>query len=162
MMKRYLPGHANPCRWVFLFLVVSLGLATTGCMDSYGRIQKDASVTDMFTQSRLPEDHRYYTIGRENQPWAVIGIDPSYTLLSKIWTPVPAGSEDLTQRIQNVWSEPAGNLLHPPAGGVIYSPEGKPIGLWYSGYAFTNVKMSGENGVYVYSPYDPTPLKTAL
>ena len=140
-------------------LIPLLVVVMAGCTGAYGRIQADASVTTMFQQGNLPDDHKYYAIGRSGQPWAVIGIAPSYTLLSTIWRPVPNDSEDLATMIRQTWTDPSLNLNSPPRGGVIASPEGTRIGLWYSSFAFTNVKMEGDNGVYVFSPYQPGPLE---
>jgi hypothetical protein len=148
-------------QWLTLTLA-SLIFFVAGCAANYGRIQPDKSVTSMFAEGNLPANHKYYFNGRENSPWAVIGIDPSYQLLSKFWTEVPAGSDVLAQRIKNVWSEPSGNMNHPPEGGRIVSDDGKQVGIWYSGYAFTNVKMEGDSGVYVYSPYDPGTIRSGF
>ena len=98
-LKRFYSGrHARGTQCVLILLLFTL---ITGCLDNYGRIQKDASVTDLFTQGRLPADHRYYFIGRENQPWAVIGISPDYQLLTKYWHEVPPGSKTLAERIRD-------------------------------------------------------------
>ena len=116
MIDPYVPRRFG-CRHWFTLVLISLIVIAAGCAGNYGRIQPEKSVTSMFTEGNLPADHKYYFNGRENLPWAVIGIDPSYELLSKFWTELPAGSDVLAERIKNVWSEPSGNMNHPPEGG---------------------------------------------
>lgn len=149
------PFAAKTRRLHWLLPAAGLVLWLSACAGGYGGLNKTPDVTQMFVESRLPEDHSYYFIGRETMPYAVIGIKDGYQLQSRFWKPVDPD----TDRFRKMVRSPYGHQSYPPMGAYMVGPEGNRVGLWYSTYDFASFRVTEDKTVYVYNPYDPTGLE---
>jgi hypothetical protein len=98
---------------------------------------------------RLPigVDYQYYQTPDRAQPDAIIAIYKDYTLdAGDDWTAVDVGAGSQS------WGVLTGGLGSQPLLLEIQGPSGQHIGLWYSVWTNTVVKMEGGNRVQVYPP----------
>ncbi len=147
MGYRILSKKATRVGWAIGLLVLSVALM--GCGGSYGNIERSREVGRMFESVEILPDHKYYYSGPDAIPYALIGIHENYTLQSKYWKSI-----DLTKEQLGMWMMfgMQGSLGFPPNGSYIYGPNGEKIGVWYSIFNGTVVKMLSDNQVQVYPP----------
>jgi hypothetical protein len=125
-------------------------ISIPGCMAAYGQLKGDPALTDVFLNKDALPDYNYYYNGRANVPYAVIGIDPQYEFQDRVWHRIDS-REDVVAKVANIrswnreWSQ----------GAEIVDASGNRIGIWFSYYRHTTVKVGPENKVAVYSPYTP-------
>ena len=96
-------------------------------------------------------DYLYYKTPDEAQPNAVIAIHTGYTLdAGDDWTPIDVSGEQ-----PQGWGVYTGGMGSVPVLLEILGPGGQHIGLWYSVWTSTVVKVESNNRVQVYPP-DPS------
>ncbi len=148
-MKRSAAVGQNPF-WVVP--VAAMLAVLVGCAGGYGKMKKVPEVTAAFVEHRLPSDHRFYYIGRDSMPYALIGIHNEYRLQSKFWKPIDPKSDAFKKMVET----PYGYQENQVRGAFLIGPEGEPVGIWYSAYDFANFRVTEDKAVYVHSPYSPT------
>ncbi len=122
-----------------------------GCAGQYGRLQQDTEVTRMFVNNNVPENYHYYIDGRSEMPYAIVGILPDYQFISRFWTPVEPNTDDFARKVDFMW-QPRGFFHHTTGrGAYIQDPHGKKIGIWYSMYSSSPIKVYEGNKVEVFS-----------
>jgi len=133
-----------------IFLVLMI---LPGCLGSYGRLNSNPDLTVAFRDRQALPDFNYYYTGRENLPYAVVGIDPRYEFQDRVWHPIET-KEEIYRKAASVtaWDEQWAR------GKDILDAEGNRIGVWFSYYDTTTVKLGPDNKVAVYSPYTPNNL----
>jgi hypothetical protein len=136
-------------------MAVSVLLILPGCMSNYGRLKTNPDLTDAFTNQRALPDYNYYYCGRENLPYAVVGIDPAYQFEDRVWFKIETKEEVYKKAAgilawNDIWSK----------GAEILDPSGNRIGIWFSYYQHTTIKVGPENKVAVYNPYSPNKRST--
>lgn len=136
---------------VLVALSVVWGCASAG----YGRLARDAEVTQMFVANRVPSDFKYYIDGRDQMPYAIIGIKPGVDYETHLWQPVEPNTEDFAEKVKFIYNPNDWDKLDPAQGAWILDTSGIRVGIWYSRYPWTTVKV--KNGVlYVLSPFKPS------
>jgi len=113
-------------------------------------ILEDPAVKNIFKLKQLPSEYNYYYTGRSNLPYAVIGIDPKYTLNSKHWNKIES-ADQIIKKIDHLM--PIENLR--VIYGRILDRDNNQIGLWFSEYYHTIIIFGTNNRLTVYSPYQP-------
>lgn len=137
--------------WIGITLVFMMPIFL-GCAGYYGRLQKDDEVTRMFRSNSVPENYRYYFDGRSGLPYAIIGIDPDFQLVSHFWEPLEPNSKEFASKVNSLW-EPEDWTRYPSdQGAFILDSRGKRIGIWYSRYSDTTIAVHEDNRIEVYSP----------
>jgi hypothetical protein len=136
---------------IFAVLLLITGCAAGG----YGRIVTDAEVTRLFTTQTVPEAYRYYQTGRSNLPYAIIGIAPNYRLVSVDWEPVEPNTEEFSRKVAFVWLPGRWDRLESPQGAWIVDAHGARVGIWYSYYPQTSVRVTPDRRVSIFSPFIP-------
>jgi len=133
-------------------LVLAAGLLLSGCTGDYGRLKTNAEWTEAFTKQLELPDYNYYYCGRENMPYAVVGIDSKYTFDDRLWHKIDSKA-DVYQRAAGVmvWNDQWSR------GADILDPDGNRIEIWFSYYRNTTVKMGPGNTVAVFNPYQASP-----
>jgi len=130
--------------------IVLILMMIPGCVDSYGRLKSNPDLTAAFRSQQALPDFNYYYCGRETLPYAVVGIDPRYEFQDRIWKPIKTKEE--------VYRKAAGIIAWDDQwsrGADILDAAGNRIGIWFSYYNSTTVKLGPENLVAVYNPYNP-------
>ena len=133
-----------------LFTMLFLQVAVAGSPGEYAVTHADPAVESLFKQNQMPSKYNYYYTGRSNLPYAVIGIDPKYTLNSKFWHKIESKNK-IGKKINNLMPIRGNHVTY----GRILDSEGNQIGLWFSEYRSTIVRFESNNKLKVFSPYQP-------
>jgi hypothetical protein len=88
-------------------------------------------------------------------PYAIVGIDPRYRIDGGLWEPLTPNTAQFADKVAFVWRPDTWEQLDPAEGAWIRMSDGKKIGIWYSMYPYTTIKMGEENRVYIFSPSVP-------
>ena len=128
-------------RYSGLILLIALTLMAAGCTKNYGNFKKSAEVTLAFRQGDHQPEYQYFYSGRDNMPYAIIGIDRNYTVPSRYWIPFEPESEMLRKMSDNMF----GKHKYYPKGYHIFDPEGNMIGVWYSSVNSYSVSVDQPN-----------------
>ena len=141
------------CVAAVLCLLVSL-LVLTGCVSgTYGKLKTNGTLMGQYRDQTLPGDYEYYYCGRSGLPYAVVGIDRDYTFETKFWFKIES-QEDLYLKISKLSDHGWDSTIM--FSKEILGPDGKKIGIWFSYYNSTPVKVDLQtNTVAVYNPYKP-------
>jgi hypothetical protein len=148
----------TPCNrfdWRQGLLAAMIGLLVwpqLGCAGDYGRLSRDPAVTAAFKEGRFSSDYRFYYVGRENQPYALVGIAEGYAFRSKFWKTVDPGTETFRKMVDH----PYGFQHRAPYGAYILDSKGNRVGVWFSAFDLANVRVTDDRGVIVHNPYSPT------
>lgn len=138
------------CRRLFRISAVlgALFAATmlNGCLENYGRIQRNPELTQAFQSYKVEPDYKYYYYGQTNYPYAIIGIDPAYQLTSKVWREIDPETEQFKNMVYWVWG---GDYYSPISGANILSPTGEKVGIWYSSIWFVAIRFEENNRIAV-------------
>jgi hypothetical protein len=131
----------QPSRWLLIGLAMLTVL--TGCMQqaNYGGFSRDDQVSHAFQSGAVPAELKYYYTGRDTMPYAIMGIDPEYTVPSKYWIAFKPEPEKLKNMSSNIYGHNRDN----PYGFNILAPDGTPVGIWFSNLRFSNVRIDQEN-----------------
>jgi hypothetical protein len=120
-------------------------------MSNYGTLKRNPEITTAFKNGRIFPDHKYYYIGRSGMPYAVVGIHNDYKLQSRLWEEIDPAGDQLNTLIGRMYDRHGDS----PHGSSILDPAGQQIGIWYSTWDYTAVKMEEGNRVVIHSPYVP-------
>jgi hypothetical protein len=113
-----------------------------GCLQSVsGGFSRDDQVSTAFRTGTVPTELTYFFTGRDTMPYAIMGVDPSYTVPSTYWIPFEPTPEQLRSMSSNIY----GKDRYDPYGFSILAPDGAPIGIWFSNLRFPNVRVDQEN-----------------
>ncbi|MBR9982898.1 MAG: hypothetical protein KFF50_17835 [Desulfatitalea sp.] len=151
-MKKY---HRSNNPWAIVRVAIVLALLLpllSGCAHQYGELQWDGEVTRMFRTNSVPETYRYYTDGRADMPYAIVGIDPGVQLVPRYWEPVAPHSEAFARKVASIWLPEDWTRYPSGQGAFIVDRTGKRIGIWYSMYAYTTIAVHEDGRVDIYSP----------
>ena len=137
---------------IIIIIILAGMFSIQGCMDLYGRIKSNPDVEKIYTdRSGLP-DYDYYYTGRSGLPDAVIGIDKKYLFNARLWSKIES-PQDVYNKIYHLNYTPSGDASL--SAGDIIDNNGMPIGIWFSNYHQTVVKVNADGMVEVYTPYKP-------
>jgi len=121
-----------------------------GCLANYGSLKSNSEITRLFSEKQVPLEYRYYYCGRENFPYAIIGVQRDLTFNLPFWVEVDPKSDDFTKMLEKLYSrDGSGN----PIGAEILNPQQQRVGIWYSNYRYTVVKTQEDGSLSIYSPY---------
>ena len=124
-----------------LIIIAVLMLMVAGCTKNYGRFAKSAEVDLAFRQGDHQSNYQYFYAGRDNMPYAIVGIDRGYTVSSRYWTPFEPGSEQLSKMSGST----SGKLHYNPAGYHILDPDGNIIGVCFTSGNNKSVRVDQQN-----------------
>ena len=120
-----------------LTISVIVMIVISGCFDNYGRLRRSTEVQKMFETGQLPSEYNYYFFGRRNQPYAVMGLEPDWTLRSKMWRKVELTTEEFKYMTKWIWED----LGYYKYGANILDPEFEKIGIIYTSAWMATVKV---------------------
>ncbi|WDP89109.1 MAG: hypothetical protein HUN04_04950 [Desulfobacter sp.] len=138
-------------RWI---AVAVLCLCLAGCFAAgWGRLVHSNRLMDLYRDGNLAGNHAYYYCGREGLPYAVVGIDPSYTFTGRFWFRIES-REELYRKIGHLSNlEPWHTAMH---AKEIISASGRVVGTWFSYYNTTSIEIDeAARKVNVHNPYKP-------
>ena len=127
----------------------------SGCFQNYGRLRHNDEATRAFQTYQVKPDYKYYYYGRTNMPYAVVGIDREYQMRSRVWREVDQDTEQFKEMVFWVWDDYRyHNQRNFTKGADILDPDGKKIGIWYSGLWWAAIRFE-ENKRIVVMPETP-------
>ncbi len=127
----------------------------SGCFQNYGRLRHNDEATRAFQTYQVKPDYKYYYYGRTNMPYAVVGIDREYQMRSRIWREVDQDTEQFKEMVFWVWDDYRyHNQRNFTKGADILDPDGKKVGIWYSGLWWAAIRFE-ENKRIVVMPETP-------
>ena len=91
----------------------------------------------MFETGQLPSGYNYHFYGIRSHPHAVMGLEPGWTLSSKIWRKVELSTEEFRYMTKWVWED----LGYYKYGAEILDPEFVKIGIIYTSAFMVAVKV---------------------
>ena len=136
---------------MLFYTILFCQIAFAGNPGEYAVIHEDLSVETNFELNKMPSKYNYYYTGRSNLPYAVIGIDPKYTLISKYWYKIESETQ-IVEKISHLMPTISRSVTY----GRILDSGGNQIGLWFSEYPNPIVRFGSGNELMVFSPYRPT------
>jgi hypothetical protein len=118
--------------------------------ENFGILKLSSEVSQIFQTFQVLPDHRYYYSGSDTKPQAIIGIDQNYTLESRLWKE----AADLTPEQLKRWVDQMLGFLPPVRtfGSAILNASGEQVGIWYSPFNDTIVRVEADNRIMVYPP----------
>ena len=131
-------------------LLIILTAVFSGCSANYGQLKLSTEVSKTFENATVLPDHKYYYSGGDARPRAILAIHNSHKLRTSLWKEVDLDPERLKNWILFM-TEFRGYSFR-TYGSRVLDPEGKQLGIWYSAWNRTPVKMLAENEVAVYPP----------
>ena len=115
-----------------------------------GTLKLSLEVSQIFETYQVLPNHRYYYSGSSTKPKAIIGIDQNYSLDTRLWKEAAdLNSEQLKRWVDQILG------FRPPVrtfGSSILSASGQKVGIWYSPFDYTTVKVEADNQVMVFPP----------
>lgn len=156
---RYQLNHtwtATTGRWTVVTLLAGLIIffgaqgALAGGLGNFGSIKDDPGLKTAVAKEGILPDYTYYFTGRSHLPYAVVGLDPSYKLKKGFWSEI--GSKD--QALSKISSLMPTEAVQETYGWIL-DPDGRRIGVWFSGYWHTVIRFSPVKEVEILSPYNP-------
>jgi hypothetical protein len=141
-------------RWIVFVIVAAAAAMMSACMGSYGKLRTNSVTLDQYRQQSLPAELQYYYCGRSGLPYAVVGLDSTYRFNDRLWLKIDT-LDQVYEKIRNL------SALHPGATHMraadIFDPGGNRIGVWFSFYHHTPVRIDPRTGVLeIFNPYDPS------
>ena len=124
-------------------------LIILGCLENYGRLQRSTEVQSMFETGQLPSEYNYHFYGRRSQPYAVMGLEPDWTLSSKLWRKVELSTEEFKHMTKWIWED----LGYYKYGANILDPEFEKIGIIYTSSWMATVKVNKDTKTVEVMPY---------
>ena len=142
---------------LLLFVIVDLsGCAATGNRE-YLSVRKSREIDMMFEQKVMVPGYNYYYNGIKNEPVALLGLDPDYTISEKFWTPSNDQQQfnwwiDEFRRLTGDWDDLARvQIIY--WGYVVLDEQGKQIGVMYSRYDWITAWRGAQpNEIVIPSP----------
>ncbi len=134
-------------------LLLLVLLAGCGASRPTGRWVTSSDVLQTFRSGTILPHHTYYYTGSPVEPDAVIAIDNSFQLRTKVWSRV-----DITQKLLDRWMFWAAtdmSVLCPYKAGIILAPDGRQVGVWFSKFAFNTIRSPEPGVIEVYLPFAP-------
>ena len=115
-----------------------------GCSTAnYGGLKHRQDVAQAFETYHVFEEHRYYYLNQENNPFAVIALQNDYTFNGKnLWREFDPHSDMLKKIVDLVEGFPV--YYSRTYGSYITDGRGKKIGYWYSSLRMAGVTVDNE------------------
>jgi len=140
---------------ILLSTVTALSLfMLTGCVTTGNTSYSYSQDVDHMFQPPTPtllKNHTYYYRGTKTEPDSIIAIDNQFSMTSKVWARV-----DITRKMLDDWAFWIDTYLGwwncPYRGVKLFAPDGRQVGVGYSKFTFSVVKMTEPGAIVVYPP----------
>ena len=133
--------------WAAVFALI-LSVVAVGCSGSYGSLQRDPQVTQVFDDNTVNPEYQYFYYGRSNQPYIIVGIDRSYNMESRMWREVEPNSDQFKEMVYWIWTD-IHYARYYGKGAHILDPQGNRVGLWYSHLWWAAIRFSDEKRIEI-------------
>lgn len=150
-------------RWgMALALLAFTTTLLAACAGSFPHFKRSRDVAVAFENGDIRTDHRYYAGGPKAKPNAVVAIHRDYTLESGNWREIEVDREALVDLIRKVGfvSGAVEKNWRMPNGAYIIGPGGEQLGIWYSVYDYSIVRMVSPTTISLTYPPSTLPMGT--
>ncbi len=142
-------------RAIFALIVLGALLFSFSCTGAnYGSLKHSRDVTQAFETYHVYPEHRYYHLHLENNPYAVIALQNSYTISDKQWREFDPQTDKLEKVVDLVKKFP---MRYSNAyGSYLKDSYGNQIGYWYSSLQIRSLKVDDESkkvSIYTDTPW---------
>lgn len=117
-------------------LILLYGCATA----NHGSLSRSQDVTRAFEVFQVFADHRYYYLNVENDPYAVVALQSSYTISDPMWRELDPNSETLKKVIGLVEGFPV-YFNFRAYGSYILDHQMNRVGYWYSSLRAVSINV---------------------
>jgi len=140
--------------FAYVPLVILLGMIScSGSLRNYGTINPSEEVTGDFERASVKTEWRYYVSGADLYPNAILGLRKDLQLdPGTLWKSVAMTPEKLKELVGDMRAKAftLGQYLY---GFELTTPQGAPIGAWYSmPTARTMVRLNEDGTVWIETP----------
>jgi hypothetical protein len=137
---------------LIMFGALLFSFSCTGA--NYGGLKHSRDVTQAFETYHVYPEHRYYHLHLENNPYAVIALQNSYTISDKQWREFDPQTDKLEKVVDLVKKFP---MRYSNAyGSYLKDSYGNQIGYWYSSLQIRSLKVDDESkkvSIYTDTPW---------
>jgi len=133
-------------------IIIALLIILIGCAGNYGRLVRDYEANKIFKNYQIRPGHRYYYIGPQGRPDAIMGIHPDYSLETTQWTQIDLTEDKLKKLVDWINFHNRNNTRYYPDGFLILDHDGRQVGIWYSIWDWTTVIVEENKRIMVYPP----------
>ena len=140
--------NEKPSRFLTALFILILTALFFSCSGQYGSLKRDPAVTDAFDSNTVNREYQYFYYGRSNQPYIIVGIDPTYHMRSVMWREVDPDSEAFTEMIYWIWTDVLWGYRR-TKGAHILDPQGNEAGIWYSHLWWAAIRFSDDNRIEI-------------
>jgi hypothetical protein len=131
------PSLAGTLIWLAALLMIA------GCAGAnYGGIKHSRDVRQDFETYHVYPDHRYYYLNQENNPYAVVALQPGYTISDPQWREFDPQTGTLEKVVELVKGFPAD--YRNAYGSYLLDASGNRIGYWYSSLPLRSLRVDRE------------------
>jgi hypothetical protein len=136
--------------WILMIGLLAACASGPEARENLGTLKLSREVSQIFENYQVLSNYKYYFTGSQTKPLAIMGIDRKYTLVSRIWKE----AADLTPEQLKRWVDQILEFLPPMRtyGAHILGADGQQVGIWYSPYDETTVRMLADNQIEVVPP----------
>jgi hypothetical protein len=140
-----------PKIFVYFLMSIFFIILTMSCVGTnYSGLRMSGEVNNLFESYQVLDDYNYYFSGPDARPNAILGVHKDYTLRSNLWKPVELTPDQLKLWI-NMMTDHRGTALR-TYGSRVVALDGKDIGIWYSPWSETAVRMEDDGHVIINPP----------
>ena len=150
-MKRnaMIPTKKTMVRIGLIILDAFMMATLSGCLQNYGRLNRNAEIQQAFESNQVPPEYEYFFYGNPNWPYAVMGLDRDYNLRSRIWRTVEPDTDEFSHMTRFLWAD----FNYYPYGANILDPQGQKIGIIYTSSWMAAVKFDKDTKTVEVMPY---------
>lgn len=144
---------SKPSKGCLGWFVVILSIFLIGCVGVSGKLKSNPTLLTQYKDRALSKTYNYYYCGRSSLPYAVVGIDNTYGFNDRLWFKIES-EQAVYEKIRNLSDLEIDSF--PMAGADILDGQGNKIGVWFSHYRHTPVRVDDKSRkVEVFNPYNP-------
>ena len=152
--RRFKECGSNPRAIFALIMLIGLLFCFSCTGANYGSLKHSRDVTQAFETYHVYPEHRYYHLHLENNPYAVIALQNSYTISDKQWREFDPQTDKLEKVVDLVKKFP---MRYSNAyGSYLKDSYGNQIGYWYSSLQIRSLKVDDESkkvSIYTDTPW---------
>lgn len=152
-------------RYVVATMITIMMISIAGCaeMRSFGKFVPDDRAKIAFETYQINPDYRYYIIGSDVIPIAIIALHKSFTMGNDLCKEVQLTPDSMKETVTFMQMRIEECCHQNQFGFLVYDGQGKQMGILYSfigaGIAF---QVDGNGVVKMHGPQDNDQLKTYL
>ncbi|MCK9363668.1 MAG: hypothetical protein M0P74_08750 [Syntrophales bacterium] len=139
---------------IYALIVILAGMIScSGSLRNYGMINPSEGATGDFERSKVKTEWRYYVSGADLYPNAILGLPKELQLApGTLWKSVAMTPEKMKELVGDMKAKTS-ELSQYLYGFELTTPQGAPLGAWYSiPTARTMLRLNEDGTIWVETP----------